>query len=78
MWKLGPKKKVQKKKKTKYNGQQQKKIWFTMNPIWCQMKKCSPSNGQNGKLMEWWLLVHSSPKGQWQNNNEFGFTSPPK
>ncbi len=33
--------------------------WIGMNPIWHRMKKCSPSNGQNGQLMHWWLLVHS-------------------
>jgi hypothetical protein len=31
-----------------------------MNPIWCQMKKRNPSSGQNGQLVHWWLLVHSS------------------
>jgi len=30
-----------------------------MNPIWCRMKKHSPSNGQNDQLVHWWLLVHS-------------------
>ncbi len=29
-----------------------------MNPIWCQMKKCTPSSGQNDQLMHWWLLVY--------------------
>jgi hypothetical protein len=28
-----------------------------MNPIWCKMKKCSPSSGQNDQLVHWWLLV---------------------
>jgi len=23
------------------------------------MKKCNPCNGQNGKLVHWWLLVDS-------------------
>jgi hypothetical protein len=30
-----------------------------MNPIWRRMKKRSPSSGQNGQLVHWWLLVHS-------------------
>jgi hypothetical protein len=25
------------------------------------MKKRSPSSGQNGQLVHWWLLVHSGP-----------------
>jgi hypothetical protein len=32
-----------------------------MNPIWRQMKKRTPSSGQNGQLVHWWLLVHSAP-----------------
>jgi hypothetical protein len=35
-----------------------KKKWIDMNPIQRQMKKCNPSNGQNGQLVHWWLLVH--------------------
>jgi hypothetical protein len=30
-----------------------------MNPIRHQKKKRSPSSGQNGQLVHWWLLVHS-------------------
>jgi len=30
-----------------------------MNSIWRRMKKCSPSSGQTGQLVHWWLLVHS-------------------
>jgi hypothetical protein len=37
-----------------------KKKWTVMNPIWRQMKKCTPSSGQNGQLVHWWLLVHSA------------------
>jgi hypothetical protein len=37
-----------------------KKKWTVMNPIRCQMEKHNPSNGQNGQLVHWWLLVHSS------------------
>ncbi len=25
------------------------------------MKKRNPSDGQNGELVEWWVLVHSGP-----------------
>jgi hypothetical protein len=32
-----------------------------MNPIWCRMKKRSPSSEQNSQLVHWWLLVHSGP-----------------
>ncbi len=35
------------------------KKWTMMNFIWHQMKKPSPSNGQNRELVHWWLLVHS-------------------
>jgi hypothetical protein len=38
-----------------------KKKWTVMNPIWRQMKKCTPSSEQNGQLVHWWLLVHSAP-----------------
>jgi hypothetical protein len=38
-----------------------KKKWIVMNPIRHQMKKCKASNGQNGQLVHWWLLVHSGP-----------------
>jgi hypothetical protein len=38
-----------------------KNKWIVMNPIWHQMKKCSPSNGQNGQLVHWWLLIHVGP-----------------
>ncbi len=44
-------------KKTVYSGYNEKE-WTVMNPIWCQMKKCSSSSGQNGQMMHWWLLVH--------------------
>jgi hypothetical protein len=44
----------------KYNDQQPKKKWIVMNPIWCRMKKRSPSSGENGQLVHWWLLVHSA------------------
>jgi len=33
------------------------------------MKKRSPSSGQNGQLVHWWLLVHS---GQWAADMETG------
>ncbi len=33
-----------------------------MNPILCRMKKRSPSSGQNGQLVHWWLLFHSAPR----------------
>jgi hypothetical protein len=39
-----------------------KKKWTEMNPIWRRMKKCNPSNEQNGQLVHWWLLVHSGPR----------------
>ncbi len=32
-----------------------------MNLIWRWMKKRSPSGGQNGQLVHWWLLVHTGP-----------------
>jgi hypothetical protein len=35
-----------------------KKKWSVMNPIWRQMKKHSPSSGQNDQLVHWWLLIH--------------------
>jgi len=38
-----------------------KKKWTVMDPIWHRMKKRSPSSGQNGQLVHWWLLVHSVP-----------------
>jgi len=38
-----------------------KKKWTMMNPIWHQMKKRTPSNGQNDQLVHWWLLIHSAP-----------------
>jgi hypothetical protein len=34
------------KKETKYCSAAEK-IWSVMNPIWCRMKKCSPSSVQN-------------------------------
>jgi hypothetical protein len=49
-----PKKKV--KKSTVVSS---KKKWIAMNPIWRRMKKRKASNGQNGQLVHWWLLVHS-------------------
>jgi hypothetical protein len=47
-------------KRKKYNDQQQKEMdcdesYLTSN------EKCSPSSGQNGQLVHWWLLVHSGP-----------------
>ncbi len=39
-----------------------------MNPIWRQMKKCSPSSGWNSQLVHWWLLVHFG-HGEPPNNN---------
>jgi hypothetical protein len=47
------------KKKKKSTVVSSKKKWTVMNPIWRQMKKCTPSSGQNGQLVHWWLLVHS-------------------
>jgi hypothetical protein len=38
-----------------------------------RMKKHSPSNGQNGQLVYWWLLVHSSQ--QWGLSNLVMFFS---
>jgi hypothetical protein len=38
-----------------------KKKWTLMNLICRRMKKRSPSSGQNGQLVHWWLLVHSGP-----------------
>jgi hypothetical protein len=37
------------------------KKWIAMNPIFHQMKKLNPSNGQNNQLVHWWLLVHFGP-----------------
>jgi hypothetical protein len=45
-----------------------KKKWTVMNPIWRRMKKCKASSGQNGQLVHWWLLVHSSPYQGLSNN----------
>jgi hypothetical protein len=58
----GPgKKRLQTKgKKKKYSGQYQKNKGNVMNPIWRRLKKRSPSSGQNGQLVHWWLLVHSA------------------
>ncbi len=47
-------------KKKKYNGQQQKEK-DSDKPIWCRIKKRSPSSGQNNQLVHWWLLVYSGP-----------------
>jgi hypothetical protein len=33
-------------------------------PIWCRMKKRSPSSGQNGELVHWWVLVHFGPENR--------------
>jgi hypothetical protein len=41
-----------------------KKKRTMMNPIWGRMKKRSPSSGQNGQLVHWWLLVHSGQEKQ--------------
>jgi hypothetical protein len=48
-------------KKKKGTMVSSKKKWTMMNPIWRQMKNCTPSSGQNGQLVHWWLLVHSAP-----------------
>jgi hypothetical protein len=40
------------------------KKWTVMNLILPRMKKHSPSSGQNGQLVHWWLLVHSSPHAE--------------
>ncbi len=45
-------------KKKKSTVVSNKKKWTVMNPIWRQMKKCTPSSGQNDQLVHWWLLVH--------------------
>jgi hypothetical protein len=45
-----------------------KKKWTMMNPIWRQMKKCTPSSGQNSQLVHWWLLVHSTLNSAGRNN----------
>jgi hypothetical protein len=51
-------KNYQRKKEKKHTLIGNKKKW-TMMPIWHRMKKSSPSSGQNGQLVHWWLLVHS-------------------
>jgi hypothetical protein len=51
-----PKKKKKEKRSTVISN---KKKWTVMNPMWRRMKKRSPSRGQNGQLVHWWLLVHS-------------------
>jgi len=48
-----------KKKKKKGTVGRSKKKWTVMTTIWRGMKKRSPSSGQNGQLVHWWLLVHS-------------------
>jgi hypothetical protein len=58
------KKKQQKTTKKKRIMVNNKKKWIVMNPIWCQMKKCNPSNEQNDQLVHWRLLVHSGPIDQ--------------
>jgi hypothetical protein len=35
------------------------KKWTVMSPVCCRIKKRSPSKGQNGQLVHWWLLIHS-------------------
>ncbi len=37
------------------------KKWNAMNPIFHQMKKHNPSNGQNSQLVHQWLLIHFGP-----------------
>jgi len=58
--------------KSRKNGQEQKqknkkntvvdskKKSIVMSPIRRQMKKRNPFSGQNGQLVHWWLLIHSS------------------
>jgi hypothetical protein len=40
------------KKKVQWSTAKRKKRAM-MNPIWCRMKKGSPSSGQNGQLVHW-------------------------
>jgi hypothetical protein len=54
----GQRKKQPKTKPPKKCSGRQPKKWVVVKPIWCRMKKRSPSNGQNGQLVHWWLLVH--------------------
>ncbi len=49
-------KELTKKRKRKSTMVNSKMKWTGMNPIWCWMKKRSPSSGQNGELVHWWLL----------------------
>jgi len=66
MCKVKSRGKMAKKKKKKVNiVVNNKKKWTMMNPIWCRMKKLNPSSGQNGELVQWWVLVHFSPSKQW-------------
>jgi hypothetical protein len=57
--KIGQEPKKKEKKSTMVGN---KKKWTVMNSIWRRMKKRSPSSGQNGQLVHWWLLVHSGPE----------------
>jgi hypothetical protein len=43
--------------KKKTHKSETKKKWTN----WGWMKKCSPSHGQNGQLVHWWVLAHSGP-----------------
>jgi hypothetical protein len=50
-----------------------KKKWTVMNLISRRMKKRSPSSGQNGQLVHWWLLVHSGlPQVLWNGPYHLG------
>jgi hypothetical protein len=57
--------KAKKKRKSTVVSSKEKRT--VMNPILCRMKKRSPSIGQNGQLVHWWLLVHSGRK-RWHRN----------
>jgi len=50
-----------KKKEKKSTVVSSKKKSTVMSPIWRRMKKRNPSDGQNGQLVHWWLLIHSGP-----------------
>ncbi len=44
--------------KKKYNDHQHKKMNYD-KPHLMSNEKRSPSNGHNGQLVHWWLLMHS-------------------
>jgi hypothetical protein len=69
--------KAKKKRKSTVVSSKEKRT--VMNPILCRMKKRSPSIGQNGQLVHWWLLVHSGHGlGILQLANSFASRQPTK